>query len=83
MLSNLILALQSQTVEIPRNSKGLKQGVVLLAALSSAEEFGFRSQEFRLVVHLAFWLNYSVIFLLIWPSYSDHSEVSCSSYDIR
>jgi len=60
MPSNLILALQSQTVEIPRNSKGLKHGVVLLAARPSAEEFGIRSQEFRLVVHLVFWLTYSV-----------------------
>ena len=47
MLSNLILALQSQTIEIPRNSKGLKQGVVLLAASSSAEEadFGVKSSD--------------------------------------
>jgi hypothetical protein len=79
MLSNLILALQSQTAEIPQNSKGLKQGVVLLAARSSAEDFGFRSEEFRLVVHFVFWLTYSVIFLLIWSGYSDHSEISCSS----
>jgi len=52
MPSNLILALQLQTVEIPRNSKWLKQGVVLLAGRLSAEEFGIRSQEFRLVLHL-------------------------------
>jgi len=79
MPSKLILALHSQTVEIPRNSKGFKHGVVLLAGRPSAEEFGIRSQEF----HLVFWLTYSVIFLLIWPGYSDHSEVSCSSYDIQ
>jgi len=83
MPSNLILALQSQTDDIPRNSKGLKRGVILLAALPSAAGFRIRSQEFRLVVHLVFWLTYSVSFLLVRSGYSDHSEVSCSSYNIQ
>ena len=83
MPSNLILALQSQTDEIPRNSKRLNRGVVLSAARPSAAGFRIRSQEFRLVVHLVFWLTYSVIFLLVWSGYSDNSEVSSSSYDIQ